>query len=398
MRRLRLLTCATAGLAVALMVAPARAADTVILGSVGSASTNSWPIYIGINKGFFAAEDLKVDFVFAQSNAGGEPAARRRLDQFRHQYRPGRSDPRHREGRAAWRSCAIEIQGPPYIAATPSSSIKSMKELKGKTISVGGAKDITRIFVERMLAADGVKPGEFDMVFAGATSARFAALQSGAVDAAILTPPYNFRAEAAGFTNLGRTIDYVKDLPFAGTVVNRTWAAAKPRVVDRVLAVMNRSIAWLYDPKNRAEAVKIMVEVSRMQADDVEKSYDFLIGGKFFEPTGKVSRAKLTARWSVRWQQLGDVPGGFDDRAPGPARRHPVDRLSMSASSQATPTETLQPQPVALAGTRLRYFAGAISVLGGLLLWELISRAHRGQSAVPRGALADRAGDLCADA
>ena len=46
----------------------------------------------------------------------------------------------------------------------------------------------------------------------------------------------------------------------------------------------------------------------------------------------------------------------------------------MSASSQATPTETLQPQPVALAGTRLRYFAGAISVLGGLLLWELISR------------------------
>ena len=46
----------------------------------------------------------------------------------------------------------------------------------------------------------------------------------------------------------------------------------------------------------------------------------------------------------------------------------------MSASSQATPTETLQPQPVALAGTRLRYFAGAISVLGGLLLWELVSR------------------------
>ena len=125
--------------------------------------------------------------------------------------------------------------------------------------------------------------------------ARFSALQSGAVDAAILAPPYSFRAEAAGFTNLGCTFDYVKDLPFAGMVVNRTWAAAKPRVVDRLLAVMNKSIAWFYDPKNRAEAVKMMVEVSRMQADDVEKSYDFLHRGKLFEPTGKVSRTKLAA-------------------------------------------------------------------------------------------------------
>jgi ABC-type nitrate/sulfonate/bicarbonate transport system substrate-binding protein len=186
-----------------------------------------------------------------------------------------------------------------------------MKELKGKTISLGGAKDITRIFVERMLAAHGVKPGEFDMVFAGATSARFAALQSGAVDAAILAPPFSFRAEAAGFSNLGLTIDYVKDLPFAGTVVNRNWAGANRRTVEKVLAVYNRSIAWFHDPRNRAEAVKMMVEVSRMQAEDVEKSYEFLITGKFIEPTGKVSRAKLTALVGAL-QELGDIPRGFE--------------------------------------------------------------------------------------
>ena len=201
-------------LGVALLLAPARAADTVILGSVGSASPTPGRSISAIDKGFFAAEDIKADYVFAQSNAGGDPAARRRLDRFRHQFRPGRSDPRDREGRAV-AIVRIEVQAPPYsLCASP--SIKSMKELKGKTISVGGAKDITRIFVERMLAPNGVKPGEFDMVFAGATSARFSALQSGAVDAAILTPPFNFHAETAGFTNLGHTIDYVKDMPFAG--------------------------------------------------------------------------------------------------------------------------------------------------------------------------------------
>jgi len=69
MPRLHGLAGAAAGLAMTLALAPADAADTVILGSVGSASTNLWPVYIGINKGLFAAEDIKVDLVFAQSNA-----------------------------------------------------------------------------------------------------------------------------------------------------------------------------------------------------------------------------------------------------------------------------------------------------------------------------------------
>ena len=96
-----------------------------------------------------------------------------------------------------------------------------------KTISVGGAKDITRIFLERMLAPNGVNPGAFDMVFAGATSARFSALQVGAVDAALLTSPFSFHAQAAGFTNLGLTTQYVQDLPFSGTIVNYTNATPK---------------------------------------------------------------------------------------------------------------------------------------------------------------------------
>ena len=102
----------------------------------------------------------------------------------------------------------ILIQAPPYaLLAKP--AIKSIEDLKGKTIIIGGAKDVTRIFTERMLAPNGLKSGDYDYVFAGATSARFSALQSGAVDAAILTVPFNFYAESAGYTNLGFTFDYI---------------------------------------------------------------------------------------------------------------------------------------------------------------------------------------------
>ncbi len=103
-------------------------------------------------------------------------------------------------------------------------------------ISLGGPKDITKIYVERMLAPHGVKPGEFDMVFAGATSARASALQAGAVDAAILLPPFNFHADAAGFNKLGLTVDYAPELPFSGTVVNGTGRRRTGTCVQRILS------------------------------------------------------------------------------------------------------------------------------------------------------------------
>ena len=115
-----------------------------------------------------------------------------------HVHRPGRSDPCHREGRAD-RTHPHRGAEAALFAPMAKPAIKSMKELKGKMLSVGGAKDITRIFVERMLAPHGVKPGEFDMTFAGATSARFSALQSGAVDAAILTAAVQLPRPVGGF-------------------------------------------------------------------------------------------------------------------------------------------------------------------------------------------------------
>ena len=51
------------------------------------------------------------------------------------------------------------MQAPPYaILAKP--AIKRITDLKGKVVSIGGVKDITRIYLERMLAPNGVKPAD----------------------------------------------------------------------------------------------------------------------------------------------------------------------------------------------------------------------------------------------
>ncbi len=300
---------------------PLGAAETVIAGGVSSGSTNLWPVHIGIRKGLFQAADINVDLVFAQSNAS--VIQQLAANSINISVGSGLVDPiRAVEKGAPIALIRIETQKPPYaLLAKP--VIKSIADLKGKTVSVGGPKDITRIFFERMLAPSGVAPGDVDLVFAGATSARMAALQSGAADAALLTTPYNFHAEAAGYRNLGMTAEMV-DMPFSGVAINRNWAGRNMKTAQAYLAVYSNAILWLQDPANRREAIDIMLAVSSLKPEDVERSYDFLNRGHFFETTGMISRVKL-GKVLEALQELGDIP-----------RAMPVDILFMPGLTQAS--------------------------------------------------------------
>jgi NitT/TauT family transport system substrate-binding protein len=295
--------------ATAIFAPAAQAADVVTVGTVGSASAIHWPVLISQSKGFYAEQDIKVDLVFAPSSA--QTIQQLTAGALDITMSAGLVDPiRAIDKGAPIAIVRVEVQAPPY-ALVAKASIRSLAELKGKTISLGGPKDITKIYAERMLAPNGVKAGEFDMVFAGATSARASALLSGAVDAAILLPPFNFQATAAGFNELGRTVDYVKDLPFSGTVVNLAWAKDHGALLKKMIAAHNKSVAWFEDERNRAEAVQLLVAYSGLKPDEVEKSYDFFRNGQFFEPTGKVSKAKLQAL-ATTLENLGDLSNGTD--------------------------------------------------------------------------------------
>ena len=296
-------------IAVAAMWSLSARAETATVGLVGAVSSTHWPVYIGIKKGYYAAEDIKPDLVFIQSSANlVQQLTAGSLDIA---LSTGLADPiRAIDKGGAIAISRFEIQAPPYsLMAKP--TIKTWADLKGKVISIGGAKDITRIYLERMAIPNGLKPGDYDTVFAGATTARFSALTGGAVDAAILLPPFNFFAESAGFTNLGNTIDYAKDLPFAGAVVGRSWAASHKATFDKILKVHNKSLAWFADPKNRDEAIQMMVVESKAKEDVVAKSYDFYQKNEFFDVSGKVSRSKMTALLKVL-KELGDVEGSIE--------------------------------------------------------------------------------------
>jgi NitT/TauT family transport system substrate-binding protein len=297
-----------AAAAVALAPLCAIAADVISVGSVDATSANLWPLHIADKNGYFDEAGLKIDLVFAQSNA----SVIQQLAAGSYNVAPsaGMVDPIRAIDKGAPVALArIVIQAPPY-ALLAAAEIKKIEDLKGKTIIVGGAKDITRIFTERMLEPHGLKSADYDYVFAGATSARFSALKSGAVAAALLTVPFNFYAETEGFTNLGFTFDYLPDMPFAGLAVNRTWAEANTDALKRFLAAYTKGVAWFDDPNNREAAIKIQMDTSKIARDDVEKAYVFLHDKNLFEPTGMVSKRKV-GNVIGALHDLGDLPADF---------------------------------------------------------------------------------------
>jgi NitT/TauT family transport system substrate-binding protein len=288
---------------------PARATDTVSIGLVGSTGPTHWPIHIGLKKGYYAAENLKLDLIFIQSSGAVlQQLAAGSLDTV---LSAGLTDPINAIDKGAPISIVrLEMQLAPY-AINAKAQYKKFEELKGKIIMVDGPKGITRMYLERMLNAHNMKGSDVDFVYSGATAARFSALQTGAVDATILLPPFSFQAEAGGFSNLGLIADFVKDLPFTGAAVNKNWAAKNPDVMRRFLGVHNKSVAFFLDKNNRQEAIDIMVEASKLKPEVIAQTFDFLHSRPFIEGSGRVSRGKVGALLAALKAQ-GDLQGSTE--------------------------------------------------------------------------------------
>jgi len=277
-------------LGAAVLCRRAFAADKIIGGTLGGQAP-LWPFYVAAQKGFFAAENLDVEINFAQSG----PAVAQQLTggAFDVALSLGNDNAIHAIARGAPLAIVRIIGNTAPYALIAKPGLKTIADLKGKTISVGQVNDVTTVYFERMAAANGLQRADYDELVAGVAAARYAALKAGVADAAFVLPPLNFQANAAGYVTLGFSADYVKDLPFTGMVVRKSWAAANGAPLKRLLAATDQAIAWLADDANRDEAVAILVGAAHAQRDDAAASYDLLRRIGYFEPGSTVSRRKL---------------------------------------------------------------------------------------------------------
>ncbi len=278
--------------ACALVAAPQAHAATITLVTTGANNPNEWPIFIARKKNFFMEAGVDLVNVSAPSTSNAvQQVAAGSADM----ESGGITDPiRAIENGAGISIIRIHAQVPSFtVWGKP--GVKTISDLRGKIVMLGGAKDITRVYFERMVRPAGLKAGEYDMVYAGTTPSRFAALQAGAVDATILLPPFSFRAEKAGFSLIGRIGDYVKDMPFTAYAVNTRWAKANRVTLVSFFKAYQRGVDWFRDPANRQEAIELLINEAKVDPADAAATYDFFSSIEIFAPKGIVTKESLAS-------------------------------------------------------------------------------------------------------
>ena len=282
---------AAGAMALALLaVGAARAADKIVIADVGNGNATNWPAYIAEANGYFREQGVDVDWVSAPSSSASTQQV---AAGSANMNTGGVADPLRAIDQGAPMRILRIIIGPSPYEVFGAKDVKSFADLRKKTVMIGGAKDITRIYFEDMAKAKGLNPADIDYVFAGSTAARFAALSSGAVAATILFPPFTFKAEGQGFTRLGASADYTKTFPFTAFSVNQAWAKANKPAIQKFLAAYARGVDWFYDTANKQAAVDILVKATKADPGDSANAYDFFHAIHAWDHDGAVATSGL---------------------------------------------------------------------------------------------------------
>ncbi len=251
----------------------------------------TWPIYVGEDLGFYKRYGLSPQqIVVGSAAAGAQQMAAGEIDLS---IMSSTQLVEAVQGGADIEYFCNSLGTPPYTIVGQ-KNVTTYADLKGKLIIVGGVNDITRVFADRMLAKAGLKPGDYDYTYAGTTPDRYAALRSGSVAAAILFPPFDFRAEADGYPVIGTLAQAIPQFPFLGLAVRRAYARSNPNVVVAYAKGYLRAARWLNEPANREQAIATLVKHTSGDPNDARKTYDELIlRDKVFPTTGLLTAPSL---------------------------------------------------------------------------------------------------------
>lgn len=185
-------------------------------------------------------------------------------------------------------------------------SIKTWADLKGKSVMLGTKQDVTAIALGALAAAHKMTLDDFQIIIGGNSTARYAGLQSGNVQGAMLAQPFDLLAQSKGDTILATASDSIKDWSFTCVAANNDWAAKNRPLVLKFLRALHKAI--LYGYANKAGAVAVLVDKAKVDPAIASAAWDIDFGKwKAFNANLKASPTGLdtVGKYQV---QFGVIP------------------------------------------------------------------------------------------
>jgi len=241
-----------------------------LLAGHGTLSGSILPLWVGAEAKLFEKYGLQVKPIYLP-RAAGRPALLSRDIQVYFSAGPPLVQMRLGGADVAVTSCvAHKLTSKIMVAPT----IQKIADLRGKVLAVANPGSASDFAAKLFLAREGMKAGQdVALIYSGSTSAAFAALVNGRVQAIFATSPNDLQAMQAGFKPLLELGDL--NIPYAGncTAAMRPYIAKQQGRMHSFISGITEAIA--YTRSHPSEAKAILQKYTRVSnATVLQHAYD----------------------------------------------------------------------------------------------------------------------------
>jgi NitT/TauT family transport system substrate-binding protein len=220
---------------------------TITVGTLPIA--NAAPMYLGMKKGFFAAEGLKIKPHVGEGGAALIPALISGQDQFAFVgvipaiTAVAKSLP-IKIVTSSDDAAATEAKDWQTLVVPKGSSIRGVEDLPGKTIAVNALRGLAEVVISRSLEKQGVDYHKVKLLEIPFPEMP-AALEDHRVDAALLTEPFLSAVLARGGTQIDApSVETLPSFPNGVYVAASKYIQQNGDMVDRFSRAMNKSLDY----------------------------------------------------------------------------------------------------------------------------------------------------------
>jgi ABC-type nitrate/sulfonate/bicarbonate transport system substrate-binding protein len=268
-----------------------------------------YPMWVGIDKGFYAQQGLDVELTTLQTNEAVAALVSGSLDIL---MCPTDACVTAVSKGAEQRMVNDYLVEAPYNLMAR-ADISTAAGLRDKKIGVSSLSAGTGSLAKILMRGQGFGPNDYQLVQAGGNPARFTALQSGGVDAALLTDPVNFAAMLEGYRSLLTFSQVVPEYSFTSNWVQNSWLndAANREYLVAFQAAQIKAAQWARDPANKAAFLELIVRFARTTPEIAERIHQFYTVEKpDIVAVGDLKERPIQAVVDIlrEWEDLGPLP------------------------------------------------------------------------------------------
>lgn len=223
--------------------------------AIPSTNVTFLPFFAAKEKGYYREDGLDVEFVLMRANLASTAVLTGDID-----YNGAVTGVVAAAVKGQPIKVVIFTMRSPVQGLMAKKEIKDLQQLKDKKIGASSPGATTDLVARFIMKRQGFEFGrDYSLAYVGTEAARLVALETGVLDAAMLSVPQNILARQKGFTELAFSADFI-EFPQNGFGTSIKKIKESPEEVHRMVRATLRGLMYVSDKKNKDASLDIIMK------------------------------------------------------------------------------------------------------------------------------------------